>query len=49
VRQEIFKPECIRLGVCPGLDGIAAQAVHGDDAEGGSETLAVKLTITTLC
>jgi hypothetical protein len=49
VRQEVFEPECIRLGVCPGLNGIAAQAVHGDYAEGRSAALALKLTITTLC
>lgn len=49
VRQEVFEPECIRLGVCPGVDGIAGQAVHGDYAEGESATLALKLTITTLC
>jgi hypothetical protein len=48
VRQEVFEPECIRLRVCPGVDGIAAQAVHGDYADGVSATLAPKLTITTL-
>lgn len=49
VRQEVFEPKCIRLGVGPGFNSIAAQAVHGDYAEGRSAALALKLTITTLC
>lgn len=49
MRQEVFEPECIRIGVCPGCNGIAAQAVHGDYAEGRSAALALKLTIMTLC
>lgn len=28
VRQQVLEPELVRLGMCPGFDGVAAQAVH---------------------
>lgn len=31
-RQEVFQPECLRLGMCPGLDGVPAEAVYGNYA-----------------
>lgn len=32
--QEIFQPECLRLRVCPGLDRVATESVHGHDTRG---------------
>lgn len=32
LREEISQPALLRLGVCPGVDGIAAEAMHGHDA-----------------
>lgn len=30
--KEVFQPELLRLGVCPGREGIAAETVDGHDA-----------------
>ena len=29
--KEVLQPECLRFRVCPGVDGIATEAVHGHD------------------
>ena len=34
LRQKIFQPELLRLRVCPGDDGIAAEAVDGHNTKG---------------
>jgi hypothetical protein len=32
--KEVFQPELLRLRVCPGGDGVAAEAVDGHDTKG---------------
>lgn len=34
LREEIFQPKGLRLRMCPGVDGIAAEAVDGHNTEG---------------
>jgi hypothetical protein len=48
VRQQVLQPELVRLGVCPGFDGVAAQAVHGDYAGARSARSALRSTAATL-
>lgn len=48
VRQEVFEPERVRLGMCPGLDGVAAQAVHGDYTSARSARSALRSTVAML-
>lgn len=49
VRQQVLEPELVRLWVCPGFDGVAAQAVHGDYTGTRSARLALRSTVATLC
>jgi hypothetical protein len=32
--QDISQPECLRLQVCPSLDRVAVESVHGHDTKG---------------
>ncbi len=49
VRQEVFEPERLRIGMCPGLDGVAAQAMHGDYTEVESTRSVLRSTVAMLC
>lgn len=48
VRQEVFEPELVRPGMCPGFDGVAAQAVHSYYARARSARSAPRSTTGTL-
>jgi len=49
VRQEVFEPELVRPGMCPGCDGVAAEAVHSDYAGARSARSALGSTVAKLC
>jgi hypothetical protein len=49
LRQQVLEPELVRLGVCPGFEGVTAQAVHSDYTGTRSARLALRSTVATLC